>query len=153
MITINLRDFYYWYATDEFIEVSDEVAEELIADKRYEKTYERIQRRYNVLSLDMEDGTTEIASILSSDRPEVIIELIEQRCQLCHAINSLPTLQGRRIEARYIHGIDVVKIAKSDGVNERRIRKSIKRGLKSMKYFLINFEKEGAEKANICPDI
>jgi len=35
MATINLRDFYYWYTCDEFIEVSDEVAEELFADKRY----------------------------------------------------------------------------------------------------------------------
>ena len=27
MTTINLKDFYYWYTQDQFIEVSDEVAE------------------------------------------------------------------------------------------------------------------------------
>lgn len=27
MATINLKDFYYWYTQDQFIEVSDEVAE------------------------------------------------------------------------------------------------------------------------------
>ena len=28
MTTINLKDFYYWYLTDELVEVPDEVAEE-----------------------------------------------------------------------------------------------------------------------------
>ena len=30
MTTINLKDFYYWYLTDELVEVPDEVAEELL---------------------------------------------------------------------------------------------------------------------------
>ena len=33
MTTINLKDFYAWYTHDEYIEVSDEVAAELKADK------------------------------------------------------------------------------------------------------------------------
>ena len=36
MTTINLKDFYPWYMTDEYIEVSDEVAAELRASKLYE---------------------------------------------------------------------------------------------------------------------
>ena len=36
MTTINLKDFYAWYTHDEYIEVSDEVAAELKADKLYE---------------------------------------------------------------------------------------------------------------------
>lgn len=36
MTTINLRKFFYWYKVDEYIEVSDEVAAELMADKRFE---------------------------------------------------------------------------------------------------------------------
>ena len=36
MTTINLKDFYYWYLTDELVEVPDEVAEELMASKRRE---------------------------------------------------------------------------------------------------------------------
>ncbi len=35
MMTINLKDFYAWYTHDEYIEVSDEVAAELKADKLY----------------------------------------------------------------------------------------------------------------------
>ena len=34
MTTINLKDFYSWYTHDEYIDVPDEVAEELKADKR-----------------------------------------------------------------------------------------------------------------------
>ena len=36
MTTINLKDFYSWYTHDEYIEVSDEVAAELRADKLYD---------------------------------------------------------------------------------------------------------------------
>ena len=43
MTTINLKDFYAWYTHDEYIEVSDEVAAELKADKLYEAAY-RISR-------------------------------------------------------------------------------------------------------------
>ncbi len=31
MTTINLKDFYYWYTQDQFIEVSDEVAEVFVS--------------------------------------------------------------------------------------------------------------------------
>ena len=41
MTTINLKDFYTWYTHDEYIEVSDEVAAELRADKLYELAHQR----------------------------------------------------------------------------------------------------------------
>ena len=34
MTTINLKDFYPWYTQDEYMQVSDEAAEELGANKR-----------------------------------------------------------------------------------------------------------------------
>ena len=46
MTTINLKDFYYWYIQDQFIEVADEVAEALTASRRQEAAY--VERaRYN----------------------------------------------------------------------------------------------------------
>ena len=39
MTTINLKDFYYWYTQDQFIEVSDEVAEVFVSDARHEMAY------------------------------------------------------------------------------------------------------------------
>ena len=44
MTTINLKDFYYWYIQDQFIEVSEEVTEELRASRRREAAYaERVR--------------------------------------------------------------------------------------------------------------
>ena len=46
MTTINLKDFYPWYTHDEYIEVSEEVAEELHTSRRQEAAHaERV--RYN----------------------------------------------------------------------------------------------------------
>ena len=57
MTTINLKDFYTWYTHDEYIEVSDEVAAELKADKLYEAAYQRRTTRNKAqYSLDCDDG-------------------------------------------------------------------------------------------------
>lgn len=57
MTTINLKDFYSWHTHDEYIEVSDEVAAELRADKLYEAAYQRrIIRNKAQYSLDCDDG-------------------------------------------------------------------------------------------------
>ena len=39
MPTITLKAFYSWHTHDEYIDVSDEVAAELRADKLYEAAY------------------------------------------------------------------------------------------------------------------
>ena len=52
MTTINLKDFYSWYTQDEYMEVSDEVAEELRANKRYEAAYRRRVTRNKGVTLD-----------------------------------------------------------------------------------------------------
>ena len=155
MAQINLRDFYpSEYTADELVEVSDEVAAELRADVRYEKTHERVMRRFKVHSLDADDGTTEAAAFTChSDNPEVIFFCMERHCELCRALNSLPEIQGRRIEAHYLLGRSIAKISEAEGTSERRVRKSINRGLKSMKIYLLNFQKQGAETTDFCPDI
>ena len=57
MTTINLKDFYPWYTQDEYMEVSDEIAEELRANKRYEAAYRRrVTRNRAQYSLDCDDG-------------------------------------------------------------------------------------------------
>ena len=43
MTTINLKDYYPWYLTNEYIEVTDEVAEALMASKRAEAARERAE--------------------------------------------------------------------------------------------------------------
>ncbi|MDU7111333.1 MAG: sigma-70 region 4 domain-containing protein, partial [Clostridium perfringens] len=49
------------------------------------------------------------------------------------ALNSLPEIQGRRIDAYIILGKSIKEIAEAEGVHEESIRQSIKRGLERMK--------------------
>ena len=70
MTIINLRDFYYWYTQDEYIEVSDDVAEALRASVRSEAAYTE-RARYNkaYYSLDADDGI-EFAAVRICDAAE-----------------------------------------------------------------------------------
>lgn len=137
MEIINLKDYYWWYTQDEFIEVSDEVAAELNANKRYEKAHKRRTRRNKICSLDEIQSQAQ-SIIYNNESPEIVLELIERHCNLCYALNSLPEIQGKRIEAHYLLGKSIKQIAEQDGVTERSVRKSINRGLQSMKNFLKN---------------
>ena len=93
MTTINLKDFYYWYLTEELVEVPDEVAEELM------------------------------------DRKELFF-------RLWNALNSLPEIQGRRVDAHLILGKSYRQIAREEGVDKSTIRRSVERGKKQMKKYL-----------------
>ena len=139
MAVINLRDFYPWYTQDEFIDVPDVIVEELFADRRYRNTHERTTRRNRVRSLDAKDGIMAAASIHSTNSPEAILERIERYCRLCHALNSLPEIQGRRIEAHFLFGKSRKEIAEAEGVSENSVNVAIKRGLVAMKKYLHNF--------------
>ena len=55
MTIINLRDFYYWYTQDEYIEVSDDVAEALRASVRSEAAYTE-RARYNKAYYSLESS-------------------------------------------------------------------------------------------------
>jgi len=146
-VIINLHDFYAWYTQDEFVEVPSEIAEELFADKRYNKTHERTQRRNKVLSLDAADGTEAAAIACNSDNPEAVLEMRERYCRLCQALNSLPEIQGRRIDAHFILGKSQVEIAKAESVSKGAVNHSIDKGLAAMKFFYKNLDLG----LNFCP--
>ena len=140
MTTINLRDFYPFYTHDEFVEVPEVIAAELLAGRRYEKSYEqRIRRNKAFYSLDLDDGIEASAIVCYNDSPERIFDLMEQHCKLCRALNSLPEIQGRRVEAHYLLGKSRKEIAKEEGVSESSVNESIDRGLKAMKKVYNNF--------------
>ena len=153
MAIINLRDFYPWYTQDELIDVSDEIAAELVAGRRYQQTHERTIRRNDVLSLDAQDGIEAAASVHQSDSPERVFEMMDQYCHLCQALNSLPEIQGRRVDAHFLLGMSRKEIAASEGVSESSVNESIDRGLRAMKKYLINFSKLPCQTPDFCPDI
>ena len=138
MTTINLKDFYYWYIQDQFIEVSEEVAEALRASVRYEAAYQRRLTRHKAqYSLDCEDGI-EYSACLSEPTPQELLERMERFCDLWNALNTLPETQGLRIDACIIEGKSMTEVAEADGVSVAAVHKSIQQGLKSMKKYLQN---------------
>ena len=133
MTTINLKDFYYWYIQDQFIEVADEVAEALTASRRQEAAYvERARYNKAYYSLDCDDGI-EYSACLHEPTPQELLERMELFIRLWNALNSLPEIQGRRIDAHIILGKSIKEIAEAEDVHEESVRQSIKRGLERMK--------------------
>ena len=66
MKEINLRDFYPWYMEDVMVEVTEEVAEELLAGQRYIKaSRRRVYRNKAHFPLDAEDGIEYSACLYS----------------------------------------------------------------------------------------
>ena len=99
MTTINLKDFYYWYIQDQFIEVADEVAEALTASRRQEAAYvERARYNKAYYSLDCDDGI-EYSACQHEPSPQELLDRKEMFFRLWNALNSLPELQGRRVDA------------------------------------------------------
>ena len=144
MTTINLKDFYLLYTEDEFVEVSDEVAAELMADKRYEEAYRR-RMFYNKAhySLDAEDGIEASAIACTTNSPEEMFVRMEQQDQLFNALKSLPAIQARRVEAHFLLGMSQRKIAAAEGVSEVAVHNSIEKGLAAMKKVLKKFDLGG----------
>ena len=70
MTTINLEDFYPWYTQDEYMEVSNEVAEERRTNKRYEAACRRrVTRNKAQYSLDCDDGIECSACVFERTSP------------------------------------------------------------------------------------
>jgi len=149
--TLNLR-FLYRNAIlekeSELVIVKNAIADELLTDVQYQNANACASRRQNVLSYDARDGTLEKASAaIKTNRPEILIEFLEQRCLLCHALNTLPEIQGRRVEAHYVLRMSRKEIACKESVSKSALNKSIKKGLGSMKKYLINFYSGGCQTA------
>ena len=140
MARINLRDYYpSLYITDQFIEVSEEVAEALAEAKRENHAYYE-RRRYHraFYSLNAGDGIEREALYHAPSPEEIIMKKLTLK-QLNAALTALPELQHRRVKAHYIDGISKYEIARAGGVDESTVRESTRRGLRNMKKYLNNF--------------
>ena len=136
MKKINLRELYPdVYTTDFFVDVTEEVMETIRAAERAEAAYERKMYRYKAqYSLDCENGI-ENAVLLKPQTPEMVLEEKQFQEQV-YAVMKLPEKQAKRIYARYYLGMTVNEIAEVEGVDQSRVRDSIRRGLKQLvKYF------------------
>ena len=136
MTTINLKDFYPWYTHDEYIEVSEEVAEELHTSRRREAAHaERVRYNKAFYSLDCDDGI-EYTACLHEPTPQELLDRVELFVRLWNALNSLPEIQGRRVDAHLILGKSYRQIAREEGVDKSAVRCSVKCGIDRMKKYL-----------------
>ena len=133
MQTINLKQYYPFCTEDTFVEVSDEIVEAFLLDKRAEAARERKMYRYKAFySLDCNDGIENAAIGWAQPSPEDCLmekeaqaEYAELLRRLYEAISSLPPTQARRVHARYMLGMKVKDIAAMEGITPSQAGKSI----------------------------
>ena len=136
MKTINLRDYYPFYASDCLVDVLDEVAELLLLYKRLEEAQQRRIRKHKAYySLDRNDGIERDIMLIILTPPEIYEQKLTNQ-QLYAAMNSLSEKQTKRIYAHYFLSMSKYAIAKAEGVDESAIRRSITAGLLRMGTFL-----------------
>ena len=82
MQTINLKQYYPFCTEDTFVEVSDEIVEAFLLDKRAEAARERKMYRYKAhYSLDCDDGIEKAAIGWAQPSPEDYIVQKEEQAE------------------------------------------------------------------------
>ena len=138
MAIINLRDYYPFYTSDCFMEVSEEVAEMFKEFDRKEAAYRlRTYRHKAYYSLDRDDGL-EHEAVFVALSPHELYERKVTMQELHAAIASLPDKQAKRIYAHFILGMTKQDIARAEGVHEKVVRVAIERGLRHLEKILKN---------------
>ena len=139
MKIINLRDYYPFYSTDVFLEVSDEVASFLEDDKRLQINYAQYIRDNRAFySLDAGDGI-EAEALNLPEQPDEALERMELERLLKEALAQLTETQRRRLLASVLNDESNQRIAALESVDESAVRRSIQRGLASLKKILKKF--------------
>lgn len=145
MQTINLKQYYPFCTEDIFVEVSDEIVEAFLLDKRAEAARERKMYRYKAFySLDCNDGIENAAIGWAQPSPEDYLVKKEELAEyeelirrLYEGISSLTPAQARRIHARYMLGMKLKDIAAVEGITSSQAGKSIQAALRRLRrYFM-----------------
>ena len=145
MQTTNLKQYYPFCTEDTFVEVSDEIVEAFLLDKRAEAARERKMYRYKAFySLDCDDGIENAAIGWAQPSPEDYIVQKEEQAEhaelirrLYEAISSLTPTQARRVHARYMLGMKVKDIAAMEGITPSQAGKSIHAALRRLRRYFI----------------
>ena len=125
------------------VEVSDEIVEAFLLDKRAEAARDRKMFRYKAFySLDCNDGIENAAIGWAQPSPEdhliekeELAEYEELIRRLYEAISSLPSMQARRVHARYMLGMKVKDIAAMEGITPSQAGKSIHAALRRLRRY------------------
>ena len=135
MTTINLKDYYPWYLTNEYIEVSDEVAAEL-----------RLARLAEALTPSVSATTSRTIPstvMTGSNTLPVCMSRPRRSCWsawIVSAIFGTLSTPCRRskvvVDAHLILGKSYREIARDEGVDKSAVRNSVLCGIEAMKKYL-----------------
>ena len=142
---VQLGGLYPFCTEDTLVEVSDEIAEAFLLDKRAEAARERKMYRYKAFySLDCDDGIEKAAIGWAQPSPEDCLmekeaqaEYAELLRRLYEALATLTPAQARRVHARYMLGMKVKDIAAMEGITPSQAGKSIHAALRRLRRYFI----------------
>ena len=139
MKIINLRDYYPFYSTDVFLEVSDEVASFLEDEKRLQINYAQYIRDNKAFySLDAGDGI-EAEALNLPEQPDAALERMELERLLKEGLAQLTETQRRRLLASVLDKMTAVEIAAAEGVSKASVGESINRAIVRLEKILKDF--------------
>ncbi|MCL2392316.1 MAG: sigma-70 family RNA polymerase sigma factor [Oscillospiraceae bacterium] len=138
MLTINLREIYYWCKEDTFVDVTEEMFEAMkSADRQQAAYYRRACWHKAYYSLDCNDGIENLA-INRMPSPETIFINKEATRELYANICKLPEIQQRRLNAYYFSDLNYRQIAENEGVSQSSVSCSVRSALKSLRNSITN---------------
>ena len=139
MKKIRLKDEYPWFSGDEYIEISDEIAEVFVEFAKSERSYKSRKYYHRAFySFDAGDDIEREILFVSASPQELYERKVTQE-DVYTAINKLSEKQAKRIYAHFFQDIPMSHIARMEGVDESSVRESIERGLRRMEKIFKNF--------------
>lgn len=139
MKIINLRDYYPFYSTDVFLEVSDEVASFMEDEKRLQINYAQYIRDNKAFySLDAGDGI-EAEALNLPEQPDAALERMELERLLKEGLAQLTETQRRRLLASVLDKMTAVEIAAAESVSKASVGESINRAIVRLEKILKDF--------------
>lgn len=131
----NNRYYYQFGNKKEFIEISEEIAHEVLLMERVKNAQERRMRYHGaIFSLDRDDGFIGYRNIGNNDlNPERLIILKEMKKVLSTCIQRLPKIQKRRIILHFYKGMSVMEIARFEKVSWTAVDLSIKKAVSNIR--------------------
>lgn len=131
------NDKYYYQIGNgnEFIEISEKIAHEVMLMDKMEKANERRMRYHGAIySLDRDDGIVGYRNLENHDlslEERVILKEMTRILSIC--IKQLPKIQKRRIILHFYKGMGIMEIARSEKVSWTAVDLSIKRAVKNIR--------------------
>lgn len=139
MAKINLRNLYP-AEKDEWIDVSDEVADLFLEYDHKEAAYQRKIYKYRAyFSLDWNPELEKESCFLEYEKDNEKMNYIKK--VISFSMEHLSKQQIRRIYAHFYLGLSKAEIARHEGVTRQSVAISISLGLKKMKKYFEKNEK------------